>query len=102
MAPQCLPHLLRGTAASAVVMFYDFCKAYDTIDREFLFSAMDALGVGTGFLTLTRLFLADTRSRAMVNGFTSTPAAFLAGVRQGCPLAPLLYLFYCAGPAPAA
>ncbi|KAL4856066.1 Transposon TX1 uncharacterized protein [Chlorella vulgaris] len=93
MALQCLPHLLRGTAASAVVVFCDFRKAYDTIDREFLFSAMDALGVGAGFLTLTRLLLADTRSRAMVNGFTSTPAAFLAGVRQGCPLAPLLYLF---------
>ncbi|KAI3427176.1 hypothetical protein D9Q98_007113 [Chlorella vulgaris] len=93
MALQCLPHLLRGTAASAVVVFCDFRKAYDTIDREFLFSAMDALGVGAGFLALTRLLLADTRSRAMVNGFTSTPAAFLAGVRQGCPLAPLLYLF---------
>ncbi|KAI3427913.1 hypothetical protein D9Q98_006305 [Chlorella vulgaris] len=93
MALQCLPHLLRGTAASAVVVFCDFRKAYDTIDREFLFSAMDALGVGAGFLTLTRLLLANTRSRAMVNGFTSTPAAFLAGVRQGCPLAPLLYLF---------
>ncbi|KAI3432715.1 hypothetical protein D9Q98_004258 [Chlorella vulgaris] len=93
MALQCLPHLLRGTAASAVVVFCDFRKAYDTIDREFLFSAMDALGVGAGFLSLTRLLLADTRSRAMVNGFTSTPAAFLAGVRQGCPLAPLLYLF---------
>ncbi|KAL4852850.1 Transposon TX1 uncharacterized protein [Chlorella vulgaris] len=93
MALQCLPHLLRGMAASAVVVFCDFRKAYDTIDREFLFCAMDALGVGAGFLTLTRLLLADTRSRAMVNGFTSTPAAFLAGVRQGCPLAPLLYLF---------
>ncbi|KAI3437676.1 hypothetical protein D9Q98_000126 [Chlorella vulgaris] len=65
MALQCLPHLLRGTAASAVVVFCDFRKAYDTIDREFLFSAMDALGVGPGFLTLTRLLLADTRSRAM-------------------------------------
>ncbi|KAI3432843.1 hypothetical protein D9Q98_010427 [Chlorella vulgaris] len=53
---------------------------------------MDALGPGAGFLALTRLLLADTRSRAMVNSFTSTSAAFLAGVRQGCPLAPLINL----------
>jgi hypothetical protein len=27
-------------------------------------------------------------ARALVNGHISTPAAFVAGVRQGCPLAP--------------
>ena len=94
MALQCLPYLLRRQRLGAVVVFCDFRKAYDTLDREFLFSAMHELGVGEGFLAMVRLLLHDTRARAMVNGHISTPAASVAGVRQGCPLAPLLYLFF--------
>jgi hypothetical protein len=74
-------------------VFCDFRKAYDTIDRGFLLAAMEALGVGPGFLALVRQLLSATAARAMVNGFTSTPTTFAAGVRQGCPLSPLLYLF---------
>ncbi|GAB4814593.1 hypothetical protein N2152v2_001639 [Parachlorella kessleri] len=37
--------------------------------------------------------LTNTRAAALVNGCMSSPVRFLAGVRQGCPLAPLLYLF---------
>ncbi|PRW57871.1 Transposon TX1 uncharacterized 149 kDa [Chlorella sorokiniana] len=90
---QCLPELLRRQGRWAVCIFCDFRKAYDTLDRGFLFRAMAALGVGEGFLALVRLLLADTRARATVNRWVSTPEASHAGVRQGCPLAPLLYLF---------
>jgi hypothetical protein len=40
-----------------------------------------------------RLLHTDTRSAALVNGALATPRQFHAGVRQGCPLAPLLSLF---------
>jgi len=90
---QCLPHLLRRQGRWAVVVFCDFRKAYDTVDRGFLFTIMHELGVGEGFIAMVRLLLTGTRARAMVNGHVSTPAASAAGVRQGCPLAPLLYLF---------
>ncbi|PRW05686.1 reverse transcriptase, partial [Chlorella sorokiniana] len=93
LALQCLPELLRRQGRWAVCIFCDFRKAYDTLDRGFLFRAMAALGVGEGFLALVRLLLADTRARATVNRWVSTPEASHAGVRQGCPLAPLLYLF---------
>lgn len=93
MALQLLPHLLRRLGRSALAVFCDFRKAYDTIDRGFLLRAMSELGVGEGFLSLVRPLLTDTHARAMINGFISAPALFEAGVRQGCPLAPLLYLF---------
>ena len=90
---QCLGELLRLEGRSAVVAFTDTAKAFDTADRNFLFSAMATLGVGGGFLGMVRLLLTDTTARAHVNGWTSTPAPTAAGVRQGCPLSPLLYLF---------
>ena len=93
MLLQLLPHLLRLHGRSAYAVFCDFRKAYDTVDRGFLLRIMEQLGVGPGFLAWARLLLRDTRSKALVNGHLSGPAAFEAGVRQGCPLAPLLYLF---------
>ena len=35
----------------------------------------------------------STSACTVLNGFKSTKLVFQAGVRQGCPLAPLLYLF---------
>ena len=90
---QCLQCLLRRQGRMAVVVFCDFRKAYDTLDRGFLYDAMRTMGVGEGFLALVQRLLTGTRARAVVNGYVSTPAASAAGVRQGCPLAPLLYLF---------
>ncbi|PRW56997.1 ERD4-related membrane [Chlorella sorokiniana] len=52
LALQCLPELLRRQGRWAVCIFCDFRKAYDTLDRGFLFRAMAALGVGEGFLAL--------------------------------------------------
>lgn len=89
---QLLPHLLRRQGRWGLAVFCDFRKAYDTIDRGFLLSALSALGVGDGFLSLVRPLLSGTRARAVVNGFVSRPSSSFAGVRQGCPLAPLLYL----------
>ncbi|KAG7666523.1 hypothetical protein KSW81_008404 [Nannochloris sp. 'desiccata'] len=39
-----------------------------------------------------KLLLTDTRSAALVDGYLSDYHKMEAGVRQGCPLAPLLYL----------
>ena len=90
---RCLPPLLQQQHRSAIVAFLDFAKAYDTIDRGFLFALMERMGVGDGFLAWARLLLGHTTAVAAVNGYLSRPVAIRAGVRQGCPLAPLLYLF---------
>jgi exonuclease III len=90
---QLLPGWLRSKGESAALAFLDFAKAYDTVDRPFLLSVMDAMGAGPGLLSWVRILLGDTRAMALVNGFLSPPTLFTAGVRQGCPLSPLLYLF---------
>ena len=89
---QLLPALLQEEKRSGIVAFCDFRKAYDTVDRNFLLAVAEKLGLGEGFLQWIRLLLRNTRSAAVVNGYVAEPRLFVAGVRQGCPLAPLLYL----------
>ena len=74
-------------------LFCDFQKAYDTVDRSFLFRILDRMHVGDKFLSFIRLLLTNTFSHTKVNGALSRRFSFLAGVRQGCPISPLLYLF---------
>lgn len=98
---QLLPHLLRsnaahphpGLASNAVVAFLDFKKAYDTVLRPFLYKVMEARGVGEGLIHWVMTLLSDTCTAAVVNGHPSKAARYEAGLRQGCPLAPILYIF---------
>jgi endonuclease/exonuclease/phosphatase family metal-dependent hydrolase len=89
---QLLPHALPATS-KAVAVFLDITKAYDTVARSFLMQLLEEAGLGGGFSQWVKLLLQDTRACANINGFVSGMVEFKAGVRQGCPLAPQLYLF---------
>ena len=93
MALQLIQHSVTAAGGSAYIAFCDFVKAYDTVSRDFLLAVMDSLGIPSPFLDIVRLLLSATRACAVVNGTLSDMVPFTAGVRQGCPLAPLLYLF---------
>jgi hypothetical protein len=90
---QVLPAVLRARKQAAVVAFLDFRKAYDTVDRLFLREVLDIVGLGGGFGSWVDTLLADTKAVALVNGWQSRAVPIQAGVRQGCPLSPALYLF---------
>ena len=96
---QLLPEQLRcnlrkeGLSQTGVLAFLDFRKAYDTVSRDFLFQVMRTVGAGQGLLKWAETLLTDTTAAAEVNGCVSAKEAYKAGVRQGCPLAPALYLF---------
>ena len=90
---QLLPHALCAEQRSALAVFCDVRKAYDTVDRAFLWKVMGRLGVGGPFLRAAQALLSHTWARSCVRGAMSRSVSFSAGVRQGCPLAPLLYLF---------
>lgn len=90
---QLLPGCLRAGSRCAVIAFLDFVKAYDTVSRGLLFAVMRAMGIGGGFLRLVQMLLSRTQFVAMVNVFLLQPALSAEGARQGCLLAPLLFMF---------
>jgi hypothetical protein len=81
------------SAPSVIALSCDIAKAYDTVDRQFLWDVMEIMGVGAGFLRWCKLLYSNTTASAVFRGYLGKTAVFDAGARQGCPLAPLLFLF---------
>ena len=67
-------------------------KAFDRVDWQFLSRTLEAMGFGPSFRQWILLFYTDIESAVMVNGWTSSFFQPSRGVRQGCPLSPLLYV----------
>ena len=88
-----LPHVLTALGIPGATIFIDISKAFDSVIRDFLFKIMHVLGASAGMVHWARLLLRNTMSTVHANGVESRPREWFAGVRQGCPLSPLLYLF---------
>lgn len=77
---------------SRVILLLDFRKAYDTVDREFLYETLRNFGFDDRFVKLIERMHTGTTASFVVNGSRSEAIPILSGIRQGCPLAPLLFL----------
>lgn len=75
-----------------VVVLLDLMKAYDTLDRNFLAAALAEFGYSERFIDLVERIHRDTTACFLANGDLSSPLDVRTGIRQGCPLAPLLFL----------
>ena len=77
---------------SRAILLLDFRKAYDTVDRDFLYAALRSFQFDEVFIKLVTRMHTGTTARFLVNGELSEPVPVRSGIRQGCPLAPLLFL----------
>ncbi|KAL3683766.1 hypothetical protein R1sor_001788 [Riccia sorocarpa] len=69
----------------------DFVKAYDRVDHQFLWRTLEVMGFDDQFVSLVKGFSVGGTARVHTNGSFSKVIQVRRGVRQGCPLAPLLY-----------
>ena len=74
------------------ILLLDQEKAFDRVDWNFIRATLSTMGFGPSFISWVKLFYNRVQSVVNVNGYLS-PFFFLSrGVRQGCPLSPLLYV----------
>ena len=72
--------------------FLDFSKAYDSINRDALWSSLRYYQVPEDLIDLLKSYYNETSSFVKLgNYWLPDPIATLSGVRQGCPLSPLLF-----------
>ena len=74
------------------ILALDQEKAFDRVDWAFLFKTLEHLGFGLTFTQWIKLLYTDIFSAVLVNGYSSDFFKPTRGVRQGCPLSPLLYV----------
>lgn len=74
------------------ILSLDQEKAFDRVDWSFLLRVLLAMNFGSSFRKWILLFYTRISSSVLVNGERSAPFSVSRGVRQGCPLSPLLYV----------
>jgi hypothetical protein len=62
------------------------------VDWHFFFNSMSKMGFPIEFINMVKLTLVDAEASTNVNGQPTSSFPIKRGVRQGCPLAPLLFL----------
>ena len=85
-------HYVNENNPPTAVLALDQEKAFNRIDWDFLLSTVDHMGFGPSFISWVKLLYSNIRSAVLVNFYISNPFWPLRGVRQGCPLSPLLYV----------
>ena len=83
-----------STNVPVVLLSLDQEKAFDRVDWGFLRSVLVHMGFGPSFVSWVDLFYSGVQSAVKVNGYLTHFFKLSRGVRQGCPLSPLLYFLF--------
>ena len=74
------------------ILSLDQEKAFDRVDWSFMRATLCRMGFGPSFVRWVDLFYTGVESAINVNGHITLFFSLSRGVRQGCPLSPLLYV----------
>ena len=74
------------------VLFMDTAKAFDSIDHDFIHVAVRRAGLPAWFQQLVRALLHQVRVKPAIRGAQAHWIDICRGVKQGCPLSPLLFV----------
>ena len=90
--------LLEGVIADArkrnkplYITFVDVAKAFDTVSHHSIERALRRLRCPKPFISLVRNLYKGARTRIQMDGTSTEPIPITNGVKQGCPLSPLLF-----------
>ena len=83
---------LAASEHPGCILFLDFAKAYDRLDRHWTLQCMQTLGFGPQAVRCAGLMQTGTEAAVLFNGWRSPSFAVRNGIPQGSPLSPLLYV----------
>ncbi|MCO5563516.1 hypothetical protein L7F22_017160 [Adiantum nelumboides] len=81
----------QDSKQDVVFVKVDFDKAYDRLEWSFILLSLEHMGFGPMLIRFVRTLFGQARARIAFNGLLSNFFELNRSVRQGCPLAPLLF-----------
>jgi hypothetical protein len=69
----------------------DVIKAFDKLERRFMVLLMRKIGMDEGFIKFFMAITVNANAVVLVNGRATGEVRITRSVRQGCPIAPLLF-----------
>ena len=75
-----------------LIISLDQIKAYDRVERYFLFKVLEKFNFGPNFINMIKTCYTNIESCVKVNGYTSIYFNLSRGIKQGCPISTLLYV----------
>ncbi|KAL2633604.1 hypothetical protein R1flu_005083 [Riccia fluitans] len=69
----------------------DFVKVFDKVQHSFLWATMRRMGFSPAVIELTRALVSEGHAKVHLNGRYTKSFKVERGVRQGCPISPLLF-----------
>ena len=73
-------------------LFIDTAKAFDSVDHDYLFAVINKIGMPMWVTRIIRGLMTNVAVRPSLKGKIRTKIPIKRGVKQGCPLSPLLFL----------
>jgi hypothetical protein len=70
----------------------DMENTFDRVEHDFIFKVMKKFGFSQDFISWTRTCIASPWIAPLLNGRPSPLFRASRGLRQGCPLSPLMYV----------
>nr|GEW72640.1 RNA-directed DNA polymerase, eukaryota [Tanacetum cinerariifolium] len=76
----------------AIIFKVDFAKAYDSVRWDFLLDVLQAFGFGPRWCKWICGIFSSNMASILVNGSPTAEFSFFCGLKQGDPLAPLIFI----------
>uniref|UniRef100_A0A803K9P7 Reverse transcriptase domain-containing protein n=1 Tax=Xenopus tropicalis TaxID=8364 RepID=A0A803K9P7_XENTR len=83
----------KAQSSGRYVLGLDQAKAFDRVDHQYLWATLRKYGIPDQFVEWLTVLYREGESFPLVNGWRGENFRVETGVRQGCPLSPLLYVF---------
>jgi hypothetical protein len=90
-------HSLKSLRSKGVVIKIDLSKAFDRVSWSFIRLLLTHLGFEVPFIRWIMACISSVTFVVLINGATSPFFTSGRGLRQGCPLSPLLFLLVAEG-----